>query len=114
MFGFESFGEKVTIMYGSSSQFSWGGDSMTTKGKENKVKDISKTKKQPDLPSFSKTLQSVLDKGQSITIEGTNVVRVPFGIRKPLRQRPQRPDHWATIVLPFQPDGSPTPPPQAA
>jgi hypothetical protein len=47
-------------------------------------------------------------------IEGTNVVRVPFGVRRARRRRPERPDHWATLVLPFQAGGDPTPPPQAA
>ncbi|MEB3263493.1 MAG: hypothetical protein VKJ66_03885 [Synechococcus sp.] len=46
--------------------------------------------------------------------EGTNVVRVPFGVRQPRRRRPERPDHWATLVLPFQAGGSTPPPPQAA
>jgi hypothetical protein len=46
--------------------------------------------------------------------ELTNLVRVPFGMRQPKRQRPQRPDHWATVVIPFQLGGDPTPPPQAA
>lgn len=46
--------------------------------------------------------------------ELTNLVRVPFGMRRPKRQRPQRPDHWATVVIPFQLGGDPTPPPQAA
>ena len=46
--------------------------------------------------------------------ELTNLVRVPFGMRRPKRQRPQRPDHWATVVIPFQFGGDPTPPPQAA
>ena len=46
---------------------------------------------------------------------GTNVVRVPFGVRRPRRSRPQRPDHWATLVLPFQVMGGSDPtPPQAA
>jgi hypothetical protein len=46
---------------------------------------------------------------------GTNVVRVPFGVRRPRRNRPQRPDHWATLVLPFQAVGGSDPtPPQAA
>ena len=46
---------------------------------------------------------------------GTNVVRVPFGVRRPRRSRPQRPDHWATLVLPFQVVGGGDPnPPQAA
>jgi hypothetical protein len=48
-------------------------------------------------------------------IEGTNVVRVPFGVRRARRARPQRPDHWATLVLPFQAGGGGGPtPPQAA
>jgi len=51
---------------------------------------------------------------QSQRVEGTNVVRVPFGVRRARRSRPQRPDHWATLVLPFQAgDDHPTPP-QAA
>ena len=45
-------------------------------------------------------------------VEGTNVVRVPFGVRRARRARPERPDHWATLVLPFQVGGGggPTPP----
>lgn len=49
-------------------------------------------------------------------VEGTNVVRVPFGVRRARRRRPERPEHWATLVLPFQAGGGgshPTPP-QAA
>jgi hypothetical protein len=48
-------------------------------------------------------------------VEGTNVVRVPFGVRRARRARPQRPDHWATLVLPFHAgDGGGPTPPQAA
>jgi hypothetical protein len=48
-------------------------------------------------------------------VDGTNVVRVPFGVRQPRRRRPARPERWATVVLPFQAGGGqPTPPPQAA
>ncbi|KEF41684.1 MAG: hypothetical protein ER33_09985 [Cyanobium sp. CACIAM 14] len=45
-------------------------------------------------------------------VDGTNVVRVPFGVRRARRRRPERPDTWATLVLPFQVGGggSPTPP----
>ncbi|MFM7087488.1 MAG: hypothetical protein ACKOXO_10945 [Cyanobium sp.] len=47
--------------------------------------------------------------------EGTNVVRVPFGVRRARRRRPERPEHWATLVLPFQAGGGSHPtPPQAA
>ena len=56
-----------------------------------------------------------LASGETLRVEGTNVVRVPFGVRRPLRTRPARPEHWATLVIPFQAGGSsPTPPPQAA
>ncbi|MEB3351094.1 MAG: hypothetical protein VKM01_02080 [Cyanobacteriota bacterium] len=52
---------------------------------------------------------------RSLRVEGTNVVRVPFGVRQARRRRPARPDHWATLVLPFQAGGRPSPtPPQAA
>ncbi len=47
--------------------------------------------------------------------ECTNVVRVPFGVRQARRRRPERPAHWATLVLPFQAGGGSHPtPPQAA
>mgnify|MGYP006275412237 CR=1 FL=1 len=51
---------------------------------------------------------------RTVSVEGTNVVRVPFGVRQARRPRPQRPDHWATLVLPFQVGGGFTPPPEAA
>lgn len=48
-------------------------------------------------------------------VDGTNVVRVPFGVRRARRVRPERPDHWATLVLPFVTGGGTDPqPPQAA
>jgi len=48
-------------------------------------------------------------------VEGTNVLRVPFGVLRARRARPQRPDHWATLVLPFHGGGGGDPtPPQAA
>lgn len=52
---------------------------------------------------------------RSGSVDGTNVVRVPFGVRRARRVKPQRPDHWATLVLPFQAGGGSGPqPPQAA
>jgi hypothetical protein len=50
--------------------------------------------------------------GTSPSGDDTNVVRVPFGVRRARRTRPQRPDHWATLVLPLQVGGGshPTPP----
>ena len=68
----------------------------------------------PDLPLLPEGLQSALNRGHTLPIEGTNVLRVPFGVRQSRRTRPARPDHWATLVIPFQPLGDPTPPPAAA
>lgn len=48
--------------------------------------------------------------GMSQQVEGTNVVRVPFGVRRARRTRPVRPDHWATLVLPLQAGGGGLPP----
>ena len=55
-----------------------------------------------------------LKQDTTLRVEGTNVVRVPFGVRRPRRSRPARPERWATVVLPFQAGGSTPPPPQAA
>tara|TARA_B100000700_G_C14522183_1_gene613634 strand:- start:260 stop:520 length:261 start_codon:yes stop_codon:yes gene_type:complete len=80
------------------------------------LKDLKQAKNQNDLnlPEFSNHLDSLMRTGELFKVEGTNVVRVPFGVRKPIKQRPEKSDHWATLILPFQPLGSPTPPPQAA
>ena len=56
----------------------------------------------------------VVASGQTLRVEGTNVVRVPFGVRRPRRTRPARPERWATVVLPFVAGGNTPPPPQAA
>jgi hypothetical protein len=62
----------------------------------------------PHLP-----FQDRLARGETVKMDGTNVVRVPFGVRQARRARPERPDTWATLVLPLQ-RWEPTPPPQAA
>ncbi len=69
--------------------------------------------KEPLLPSVLDALAHSHSRGETFRVEGTNVVRVPFGVRKSRRSRPERPDRWATLVLPFQSSGGPTPP-QAA
>jgi len=85
------------------------------------LKDLSKektvkrlTNQDLDLPSFPDGLESTLASGKLLEVDGTNVVRVPFGVRQARKKRPARSAHWATLVLPFQPIGSPTPPPHAA
>ena len=68
----------------------------------------------PSLPQLPEGLESAFSRGHTLSIEGTNVGRVPFGVREARRTRPERPDHWATLVIPLQPIGNPTPPPAAA
>ena len=67
-----------------------------------------------ELPPLAGSLQHLSARGETLRVEGTNVVRVPFGVRRPRRARPARPERWATVVLPFQAGGSTPPPPQAA
>lgn len=64
------------------------------------------------LPPVAGSLSQTVGQGETLRVDGTNVIRVPFGMRQSRRAKPQRPDHWATVVLPFQLGGSP--PPQAA
>ena len=66
------------------------------------------------LPAFSNCFESVLNQGELLEVAGTNVVRVPFGVRQPKKQRPAKASSWATLVLPLQSFDSPTPPPHAA
>ena len=66
------------------------------------------------LPSFTNCFETVLSKGELLKVSGTNVVRVPFGVRQPKKQRPAKLSAWATLVLPLQSFDSPTPPPHAA
>ena len=90
-----------------------GGGSVNSKDSL-KLKRLDHLKGEPDLPIFSNELESALNLGKSVKVEGTNVVRVPFGIRQAIKQRPAKPETWATLVIPFQPLGSPPTPPQAA
>ena len=66
------------------------------------------------LPSLKGILESTLSKGNILQVDGTNVVRVPFGVRQPMRKRPEKPERMPTLVLPFNTFNSPNPPPQAA
>ncbi len=84
--------------------------------KQTSLNHLEKLKKTDDLslPSFTNCFESVLDKGELLAVAGTNVVRVPFGVRQPKKQRPAKASTWATLVLPLQSFDSPTPPPHAA
>ena len=44
------------------------------------------------------------------SVEGTNVIRVPFGKRFSKRKRPEKSQKIATLILPISSYGSPTPP----
>ena len=75
---------------------------------------INSSKDELTLPIFAEEMQTSLKAGNLIQVDGTNVIRVPFGVRQAKKKRPERPERWATLVLPFQSlGGSPTPP-QAA
>ena len=76
--------------------------------------DQIKTKDELSLPSFSNCFETVLKKGELLPVAGTNVVRVPFGVRQPKKKRPEKASAWATLVLPLQSFDTPTPPPHAA
>ena len=67
-----------------------------------------------DPNSITRPMAAAQLPGQTLRVDGTNVVRVPFGVRRAQRTRPARPERWATVVLPFQTGGSTPPPPQAA
>ncbi len=83
----------------------------------NLVKDISINRSvrvldedSPNLPIFSQNSESTLTTDQILPVDGTNVLKVPFGVRAPRRKKPQSPKRMATLVLTFNTIGSPTPP----
>ena len=78
------------------------------------LRDQIDNKDELSLPSFSTRCEAVLNRGELIQVSGTNVVRVPFGVRQPKKQRPAKISPWATLVLPLQSSDFPTPPPHAA
>ncbi len=50
----------------------------------------------------------------SQTIENTNIIKVPFGVRFSKRKRPEKNQNIATLILPITSVGNPTPPPHVA
>ena len=65
------------------------------------------------LPPLQGLLESTLKAGNLFQVDGTNVVRVPFGVRQSRKQKPEKISRMA-LVLPINPLDSPNPPPQAA
>ena len=60
------------------------------------------------LPSFVNDFS--LDKSNINHIEGTNVIRVPFGKKFSKKKRPQKNQNIATLILPLNSYDNPTPP----
>ncbi len=61
-----------------------------------------------DLPKFNKNFSG---KNSIVSsVEGTNVIRVPFGKRFSKRPKPEKNQKIATLILPLSAYNSPTPP----
>jgi len=63
------------------------------------------------LPDF---VDKVSNTNEVFSVAGTNVIRVPFGIRVPRKKRPEKNQNIATLVLPITSINNPTPPPYVA
>tara|TARA_B100000902_G_scaffold88817_1_gene92708 strand:+ start:332 stop:580 length:249 start_codon:yes stop_codon:yes gene_type:complete len=74
--------------------------------KADKVKHL--PTKNLDLPNFINN-SSVIN-SRVLSIEGTNVIRVPFGKRVSKKQRPVKNQKIATLILPISSYCNPTPP----
>ena len=77
--------------------------------KDEKIKDFSSDFIK--LPDFVENLHNT---NEVFSVDGTNVIRVPFGIRVPRRKKPEKNQNIATLVLPITSINSPTPPPNVA
>ena len=75
-------------------------------------KVISLPIKNLDLPSFVNN--SLGSNSKVNSVEGTNVIRVPLGKRIPKKQRPNKNQNIATLILPINTFINPTPPPYVA
>ena len=83
---------------------------MTKHFKSGKIKNL--PIKNLDLPKFVNNFSGNNSKVSSV--EGTNVIRVPFGKRLPKKQRPDKNQNIATLILPINTFINPTPPPHVA
>ena len=61
-----------------------------------------------DLPNFVN--HSSENNSKVISVEGTNVIRVPFGTIFPKKKRPEKSQNIATLILPISSYSNPTPP----
>ena len=83
---------------------------MSNDFKSGKVKTL--PIKNLDLPIFVNNFSGNSSKVTSV--EGTNVIRVPFGKRFAKKQRPEKNQNIATLILPINTCLNPTPPPHVA
>ncbi|MDC3118044.1 hypothetical protein OA503_00060 [Prochlorococcus sp. AH-716-K03] len=65
-----------------------------------------------DLPNFVNN--SLGNNSEVSSVEGTNVIRVPFGKRFSKKKRPDKNQNIATLILPIHTFMNPTPPPHVA
>jgi len=79
---------------------------MTKDCKFGKVKQL--PVKNVDLPSFVNNCPG--DNLNIRSIEGTNVIRVPFGKKFSKKKRPEKNQNIATLILPISSYSNPTPP----
>ena len=61
-----------------------------------------------DLPNFVNN--SSRENSTICSIDGTNVIRVPFGKKFSKKKRPEKNQNIATLILPLSSYSSPTPP----
>ena len=81
-------------------------EAMSKDFKSGKIKSLPTTNL--DLPNFVN--KSSFNNSKVSFVEGTNVVRVPFGKRLPKKQRPEKNQNIATLILPINTFINPTPP----
>ena len=83
---------------------------MSNDFKSGKVKRLPTTNL--DLPNFVNN--SLGNNSEVSSVEGTNVIRVPFGKRFSKKKRPDKNQNIATLILPINTFINPTPPPHVA
>ena len=66
--------------------------------------------KNVNLPNFVNNFSR--DNSNICSIEGTNVIRVPFGKKFSKKKRPEKNQNIATLILPLSSYSNPTPPPR--
>ena len=79
---------------------------MTKDSKSSNVKQL--PVKNVNLPNFINNFSG--DNSNISSMEGTNVIRVPFGKKFSKKKRPEKNQNIATLILPLSSYSNPTPP----